>query len=1539
MKKVDVVIPVRNEESNVAKLAASLNRTLAQVTDKYKLIFVVDPSTDNTANILEELKNTYPIYIHYKKGLPGKGYSLIEGIMLSDADLVAFIDGDLQYPPEALQEMVHVMEDETVGVVVANRKKYHSNFLRRAGSRLNKLIFGKLLLGLDCDIQSGLKIFRRRIFDHVDITTIGPWTFDIPLLHTAVRLGYTIGKVDIEYTLRNGGTSKVRFMKTAYSIAECALKTASNSHKVYHLDDHRNVHGEILFKKQKFTPHTLLPHHKSAIYTTIKTQKYVIVGVLIAAITGLVLAPLQVAIFLIAILSVIYFSDVLFSVYLILKSLHFPPEISFTKDQIDAVTDEELPVYSVMCPLYKEAHVLPQFVEAMNNMDYPKDKMDVLILLEANDTETIAVAESLNLPKYFRIIVVPHSMPKTKPKACNYGIHYALGDYMVVYDAEDIPETTQLKKGYLAFKQVKPNVICIQAKLNYYNPKQNLLTTMFTAEYSLWFDVILPGLQSINTIIPLGGTSNHFRTKDLINLHSWDPFNVTEDCDLGVRLFKDGYKTEIMDSVTLEEANSDVKNWIRQRSRWIKGYLQTYLVHMRDPVSFIREHKWHALVFQLIIGLRISFILINPILWAATISYFALYQYVGPAIEAVYPTPVFYMAAFSLVFGNFIYLYNYMIGLAKRGHWEVIKYVFLVPFYWAMMGISALVAFHQLIFKPHFWEKTHHGLHIKKNAFKQVSSKPLNISPIKILGHTITPAQLSGSILVFSTVFANFANFVYNAYLGRQVDIAQFGTVSLISNIFAISAVFSSTLGKATSYKTALTFGHLKVLNKDFYFSMQKTAWLMSILATGIWILSIPFLSRFFNEQEITPLLLFTPYWMISFVGSINSGFLSGSHKFAVLGVGMFIESVSKVLLAILAVESGYSNLVFAVIPASALIVFIYEYIFVYKTDSKQTQERVDISFPFRYWFTSILTKVSTVIFLSADVILAKHYLNPVDAGRYALLSLAGKIVYFLGNLLAQFIVPVVSKEEGSKIKSPRTFYWLFAGTTLLSLSGFVGIGLLGKITTPLLFGDKVLPITNMLAPYTLAMLIFSISFAIVSYHQIRKRYIFTLVPFIFAVLEVILISRLAHSIERFVNVIVVLSLYQLGVVLFMHLFLDTILDFAAKTRKKYFPNVSHSHQNKLRILIFNWRDIKHVWAGGAEVYVHELAKVWVKKGHSVTIFCGNDGKNNSRDNYDGINVIRKGGFFTVYFWGFLYYVFKLRKQFDLIVDSENGIPFFTPLFTRKPVILLIHHIHKDIVLNALKLPKYLLPVAFIVKNLETYLMPLIYRNTEIVAVSDSTKTDLINLKFKNEIEVVNPGVDLDKFRKSEKTTDPSILYLGRIKHYKCLDTLIRAHKNVVENIPNAKLIIAGFGEARKNLEELTLKLGLNEKVEFLGKVTEEDKVNLMAQSWVFAYPSSMEGWGISIIEASASGTAIVASDVPGLRDSVKNPHTGYLIELNNHDKFAESILNIIKDNDLRKNLELEGVKWAKNFSWNSSADKFMKIIKRTYENERVKLL
>jgi cellulose synthase/poly-beta-1,6-N-acetylglucosamine synthase-like glycosyltransferase len=301
----------------------------------------------------------------------------------------------------------------------------------------------------------------------------------------------------------------------------------------------------------------------------------------------------------------------------------------------------------------------------------------------------------------------------------------ATGEYCVIFDAEDVPDKDQLKKAVVAFEKLGNNVACVQAQLNFYNPHQNLLTRAFTAEYSLWFDLVLTGLQSINAPIPLGGTSNHFRTKQLVQLDGWDAFNVTEDCDLGIRLVKRGMYTAVLGSATLEEANSDLPNWFQQRSRWIKGYMQTYLVHMRNPKEFIQ--KWnepHVITFQLIVGGKILSMFINPFMWLVTILYFTLRSIVGPTIESFFPSVIFYMAVFSLVIGNFLYMYYYMIGCVKRDQDELVKFAFLVPFYWLIMSVAAWLAFKELIVRPHHWAKTKHGFHLtNKKALAQSTEK------------------------------------------------------------------------------------------------------------------------------------------------------------------------------------------------------------------------------------------------------------------------------------------------------------------------------------------------------------------------------------------------------------------------------------------------------------------------------------------------------------------------------------------------------------------------------------------------------------------------------------------------------------------------------------------------------------------------------------------------------------------------------------------------------------------------------------------------
>lgn len=421
----------------------------------------------------------------------------------------------------------------------------------------------------------------------------------------------------------------------------------------------------------------------------------------------LFLAPTATLVSLSAFVTLFYLLSFGFRFLLTWKGAHHSVDVSVTDEEVAALKPEDLPVYTVLVPMYREHEVLPILVHSMRRMDYPLAKLDVKLVLEQDDHETIEAAKALKAEGVFEIIRVPTSYPKTKPKACNYALRFARGDYIVVFDAEDIPEPDQLKKAVAMFKRSPQSVGCIQARLNYFNRRENFLTRMFTLEYSNWFDYLLPGLHALKIPIPLGGTSNHFRTSVLKELGAWDPYNVTEDADLGVRMTQQGYQVAVMNSTTFEEANGVWRSWINQRSRWIKGYMQTWLVHMRHPIRLYRNLGGAGFWgFHFFIGFPVLTALLNPVLWATS----AIGLIFGQSIVSPYfPEPIIWFALFNLVVGNAMYVYMTMVAAAKRGWFSLMPWALLAPIYWVMHSVAAYKALWQLIVKPHFWEKTQHG--------------------------------------------------------------------------------------------------------------------------------------------------------------------------------------------------------------------------------------------------------------------------------------------------------------------------------------------------------------------------------------------------------------------------------------------------------------------------------------------------------------------------------------------------------------------------------------------------------------------------------------------------------------------------------------------------------------------------------------------------------------------------------------------------------------------------------------------------------------
>lgn len=450
----------------------------------------------------------------------------------------------------------------------------------------------------------------------------------------------------------------------------------------------------------------------SAVTPLTRTQKILFSLFLVGLIVLLIWEPLRTAQIAIAVCTTIYVIMTLYKFVVIRASssdsaiLRFSPEEIAERDR-----QGEWPVFSILVPMYREPETLHQMVDALTRMDYPADKKDVQFLLEEDDELTLNEAKKIQFPPGFRITKIPESFPRTKPKACNIGLHLAKGKYLVIYDAEDLPETDQLKKAVMAFEKSPAKVVCIQSRLNYYNSTQNLLTRWFTAEYSAWFDLQLPGLAAIHAVIPLGGTSNHFKTEVLRELMGWDAYNVTEDCDLGVRIGRAGYATRMLETTTWEEACSVLRFWIKQRTRWQKGYIQTWFVHMRNPFKLIRELGLVNFIhYQLLVGGVTFSVLINPFFWIMALIWFFL-RPVG--VDALFPGLIFAASAFCLFAGNFVFIYINLLGCCKRERDSLMWASLLTPIYWMMMSYSGWRAFIQFFTAPFIWEKTQHGL-IKK---------------------------------------------------------------------------------------------------------------------------------------------------------------------------------------------------------------------------------------------------------------------------------------------------------------------------------------------------------------------------------------------------------------------------------------------------------------------------------------------------------------------------------------------------------------------------------------------------------------------------------------------------------------------------------------------------------------------------------------------------------------------------------------------------------------------------------------------------------
>lgn len=403
-----------------------------------------------------------------------------------------------------------------------------------------------------------------------------------------------------------------------------------------------------------------------------------------------------------------YMCTIAFKLMLFFHGRKTQPGTTVPVHALAEMAENSLPVYTVLIPLYDEAESLQRLFTALEAIDYPKARLDIKLIVEQDDIKTIEAVRRLRPPGHYELIYVPYSLPQTKPKACNYALRFARGKYVTIYDAEDAPDPLQLRKAVYWFQQQPPHIACLQARLNYYNRNDSILTRLFAIEYALWFDFMLPGLRKLGIPIPLGGTSNHITRRALEEAGEWDPFNVTEDADLGIRLALHGYETDMLDSLTLEEAPGALGIWMNQRTRWVRGYMQTWLVHMRRPAVLWRELSPIAFWgFQFFIGAPCLVFLLTPFVWLLGALWITgIIQLPASALSEFCV-----MLAFANLGGGFASHFFFAVCVTQRYQWKrMFSALLLFPGYWLLHSIASFRALKQLWVNPSFWEKTPHGL-------------------------------------------------------------------------------------------------------------------------------------------------------------------------------------------------------------------------------------------------------------------------------------------------------------------------------------------------------------------------------------------------------------------------------------------------------------------------------------------------------------------------------------------------------------------------------------------------------------------------------------------------------------------------------------------------------------------------------------------------------------------------------------------------------------------------------------------------------------
>lgn len=789
----------------------------------------------------------------------------------------------------------------------------------------------------------------------------------------------------------------------------------------------------------------------------------------------------------------------------------------------------------------------------------------------------------------------------------------------------------------------------------------------------------------------------------------------------------------------------------------------------------------------------------------------------------------------------------------------------------------------------------------------------------KLSAVIMTLSQGGGVYLLGQAVFYT-SSYLFLYLLSQNLPPGDFRVLTLISSLFFIlnipvDALYLTIMKFMAPLTTADTHSLAYSVMRSARTLTGLGALLMLVLFITLWQPS----SQYFQLEQIEPLVLFTPTIVLLFTASYFKAQLHSLSLFAPLGIVMIVEGLVKIAVAV-GVARGAGGLEMALMgfTVSLLASTMAAYAFVHNDWYKARTVPSVLRPMTRFMLEAGLASVGLSVMMSLDVLVANHVLSAKDLPVYSYLNLYGRIILMSTAVVSGLFFPSITR-LGHEFS--RSLVYL----TGVSLNAIIGLGLtLMVVIAPnivgILFGLEWNISTIVMVAYSLALTMMAVSAFIVKSELLLQRPYIGIVPVGFIVLFELLYGFDPISFDAYVNGLFWLSLGQLIVLLVIltsRRLIQSIRDFFEGLNEVADPAVN---TKKVNVLIFNWRDTQHVWGGGAEVYIEEFARKFVKAGHSVTLFCGHDRKTKTTEMVQGVQVVRRGGFVTTYIYACLYYLLVFRGKYQLIVDCENGIPFFTPFYSRLPKILVIHHVHQEVFRENL-----FYPLAKFAQVLESHLMPLVYRKTQLVTVSQTSKRAIRRYLFPTQsIEIIPNGIMTRQYRPGTKAVNPLVVYVGRLKQYKRLGDFILTAKAIHAMAPKSRFVIAGEGDDGRRLRQMTRDMGMEKIITFKGRVSEAKKIRLYQQAWVVMNPSSMEGWSITTIEANACGTPVIAADVPGLRDSIRPRQTGVLVTLGDINAYTQELFRLLTNSTVREEMSKNARKWAVQFTWSKSARKFI---------------